>query len=260
MKRISLIVIFVTFVTAAWAQALEVLPLRHRTAEQLLPQLQPLVEPGGMLTGSGDTLFLRASRRNQADIRQALDALDRPLRRLVITVRQGGVAEGEKVGAGATVILSPGDSSVRARVGERRYTSRESVSQQVQTVEGGRAFINVGQSIALPFRQVVATPAGVVVSEGLVWHDIGTGFHAEPRVVGDSVTLDISPRHDTPGPVPGSANVQRLSTTVSGRLGEWIALGGSVRDTSGEKSGTLHYGTRSAQSDRQVWLKVEELK
>lgn len=260
MKPIAFVVILLTFVTTVWAQGLEVLTLRHRTAEQLLPQLQPLVEPGGMLTGTGDKLFLRASRRNQADIRQVLDALDRPLRRLLITVRHGGTAEGEKVGAGATVILSPGDSSVRGRVGERRYSSRESIAQQVQTVEGGRAFINVGQSMVLPFRQVVLTPAGAVVTESVVQHDIGTGFHAAPRVVGDTVTLDISPVHDTPGPVPGSANTQRLSTTAWGRLGEWIALGGASRDASGAKSGTLHYGSRSASDDRQVWLKVEELK
>lgn len=260
MKRTALIVILVTFVTAAWAQGLEVLTLRYRGAEQLLPQLQPLVEPGGMLTGSGDKLFLRTSNRNMADIRQVVEALDRPLRRLMITVRHGGTAAGEKVGAGATVILAPGDSSVRGRIGERRYTSRESVAQQVQTVEGGRAFINVGQSLLLPFRQVVLTPAGAVVTETVVQHDIGTGFHAEPRLAGDTVTLDISPRHDTPGSVPGSSNVQRLSTTVSGRLGEWIALGGATRDASSEKGGTLHYGTRSAQGDQQVWLKVEELK
>lgn len=260
MKRSATIFVLLAFAAAAWAQALDVITLRHRTAEQLLPQLQPLVEPGGMLTGTGDKLFLRASQRNQADIRQALDALDRPLRRLTITVRQGGAAAGARVGAGATVILAPGDSSVRGRVGERRYSSREGVAQQVQTVEGGRAFINVGQSVALPFRQVVLTPAGAVVSEGIVWQDIGTGFHAEPRVAGDTVTLDIAPRHDTPGPVPGSANVRRLSTTVSGRLGEWISLGGATRDTSGEKGGTLHYGSGGAREDHQVWLKVDELK
>lgn len=260
MKRIALIVILVTFVTAAWAQGLEVLTLRHRSAEQLLPQLQPLVEPGGTLTGTGDKLFLRASPRNQADIRQALGALDRPLRRLMITVRHGGTAEGEKVGASGTVILSPGDSSVHARAGERRYSTRDSISQQVQTVEGGRAFINIGQSIALPFREVVLTPAGAVVSRGMVWYDIGTGFEAEPRVAGDTVTLDISPRHDTHGPIPGSVNVRRLSTTVSGRLGEWMSLGGTSRETAGDTSGTIHYGTRSGRDERQVWLKVEELR
>ncbi|RLJ62657.1 secretin N-terminal domain-containing protein [Sulfurisoma sediminicola] len=260
MKRAALIAILVTFVTTAWAQALDVISLRHRTAEQLLPQLQPLLEPGGMLTGTGDKLFLRASPRNQAEIRQALDALDRPLRRLMITVRHGGAAEGEKVGVGGTVVLAPGDSSVRARAGERHTSSRESISQQVQTVEGGRAFINVGRELAIPFREVVLTPAGAVVSRGMTWYDVGTGFEAEPRVAGETVTLDISPRHDTQGPVPGSANVRRLSTTVSGRLGEWISLGGTSRESAGQSVGTVHYGTRSGRETQEVWLKVDEIR
>lgn len=250
----------VTFVTTAWAQALEVVPLRHRTAEELLPQLQPLVEPGGMLTGSGGNLFLRASPRNQAEIRQALDALDRPLRRLMITVRHGGTAEGERVGISGTVILTPGDSSLRARAGASQGSRSESISQQVQTVEGGRAFINVGRELAIPFREVVLTPAGVVVSRGMTWYDVGTGFEAEPRVAGDTVTLDISPRHDTLGPVPGSANVRRLSTTVSGRLGEWISLGGSSRETAGQSGGPVHYGSRSSSEEQQIWLKVDEIR
>ncbi len=241
------------------AQSLEIITLRHRTAEQLLPQVQPLVEPGGALSGVGDKLFLRASRHNQVQIRQVVEALDRPLRRLMITVRQGGETEGAEVHAGASVRLAPGDSRIRGAVGERSYTSRQSISQQMQTVEGGQASINVGRSLFLPFRQAVLTPAGVVVAQSIVQVDIGTGFHAAPRVVGDRVMLDISPTHDTPGPAPGSANVQRLTTSVSGRLGEWIALGGSAQQTAGEQGGTLRYGTGSARDDAQVWIKVDEL-
>lgn len=259
-KPTTFILIVVTFVTSAWAQGLEILTLRHRTAEQLLPQLQVLVEPGGGLTGSGDKLFLRASARNQAEIRQALEALDRPLRRLKITVRHEGRATGVEAGAGASVRLAPGDSRVRATIGERQTSSREQVAQQVQTIEGGRAFINVGQSIALPLRQVVQTPNGVVVTDTVVWQEIGTGFFAVPRLVGERVLLDISPRHDTPGAIPGSANVQHLSTTVSGRLGEWISLGGSARDAAGESSGILHQASRDRSSGREVWLRVEELR
>jgi hypothetical protein len=259
LKRLTLLLACVTFVTGAWAQGLEIINLRHRTAEQLLPQVRPLVEPGGALAGTGDKLFLRASPRNQAEIRQVIEALDRPLRRLMITVRHGGQKEGAEAGASASIRLAPGDSRIRGTLGERRTSSREDIAQQVQTVEGGRAYISVGQSIALPLRQVVQTPAGLVVSDTLVWRDIATGFHAAPRLAGDRVMLDISPTHDTPGSMPGSANVQHLTTTVSGRLGEWIALGGSAQQASGDSAGTLHYGTRSGRDDRQVWLKVEEL-
>jgi type II secretory pathway component GspD/PulD (secretin) len=259
MKRAAFVVLLVTFVTTALAQGLEVISLHHRSAEQLLPQLQPLLEPGATLTGSGDKLFLRASSRNQAEIRKVLEVLDRPLRRLMITVRQGGSAEGQRAGISGSVVLTPGDSSVRARAGERHYATRDSISQQVQTVEGGRAYINVGREIALPFREVVLTPAGAVVSRGMTWYDVGTGFEAEPRLAGDNVTIDISPRHDTLGPVPGSANVRRLSTTVSGRLGEWISLGGTRRESAGDSGGTVHYGTRSGREQGEIWLKVEEL-
>lgn len=259
MKRLTLLLICVIFVTGAWAQGLEIINLRHRTAEQLLPQLRQLVEPGGALAGTGDKIFLRASPRNQAEIRQVIEALDRPLRRLMITVRQDGQKEGAEAGASASVRLSPGDSRIRGSVGERTHSGRQSIAQQVQTIEGSQAFINVGRSLFLPFRQAVLTPAGVVVAESIVQVDVGTGFQAAPRLVGDRVMLDISPRHDTVGPVPGSANVQHLTTTVSGRLGEWIALGGSAQQTTGEQGGTLRYGTSSARDDRQVWLKVEEL-
>ena len=127
-------------------------------------------------------------------------------------------------------------------------------------VEGGKAYINVGTSVPVPLRQVVLTPGGAVVSETTVYRDLVTGFSAEPQLAGGNVTLTISPTHDTPGSFgPGSANIQRLTTTVSGRLGEWIDLGGSVEERSGEEAGTLRYSTRGGSTGRRVQLKVEEL-
>jgi len=61
-------------------QALEIIPLRHRTVEQVLPALQPLLEPGATLSGSRGQLFLRASPSNADDIKRALAAIDRPAR------------------------------------------------------------------------------------------------------------------------------------------------------------------------------------
>lgn len=53
-----------------------------------------------------------------------------------------------------------------------------------------------------------------------------------------------------------SANIQRLRSTVSGRPGEWIDLGGSLAERPGEAAGTLRYFTRGG---RRVQLKAEEL-
>jgi hypothetical protein len=137
--------------------------------------------------------------------------------------------------------------------------SHDRVNQQVQTIDGGRASIMVGESFWLPLRQIIVGPGGAVVSETLVQRDLGSGFVAVPRLSGERVTLEISPRDDTPGPLPGSVNVQRLVTTVSGRLGEWFELGGTVGEQSGSSAGITRYGTQSASRTRRILLKVEEL-
>ncbi|MDP1733672.1 MAG: hypothetical protein Q8L44_04830 [Sulfuritalea sp.] len=247
----------------AWGQTLEIISLRHRSAEAMLPQLAPFVEPGGAITGVGDKLFLRASARNQADIRALVASLDTPLRRLMISVRQDGENSHEDRGAGVSgrVVLGAGAPVVsgQGRLYQSDSRSRRNTVQQVQTIDGGRAAIMVGESFLLPLRQVVLTPAGVVVSESFVQRDLGTGFVAVPRLNGERVTLEISPRDDTPGPTPGSVNVQRLLTTVSGRLGEWLELGGSTGEQAGSSGAIASYGTRSASRQRRLLLKVEEL-
>jgi len=247
----------------AWGQGLEIIDLRHRSAEQLLPQLAPFVEPGGALSGINDRLFLRASARNQAEIRDLVAALDTPLRRLMISVRQEGTDTGSERGAGISGRIEVGRGapaiSGRGHLIQSDNRSRRDISQQVQTIDGGRAAIMVGESMIVPLRQVVLTPLGVVVSESFVQRDLGTGFVAVPRLNGERVTLEISPRDDTPGPVPGSVNVQRLVTTVSGRLGEWLELGASAAEQSGSSSGIANYGAGAASRQRRLLLKVEEL-
>jgi hypothetical protein len=262
-------------------QQLEIIDLKSRTAEQVLPQLRPFIEPGGMLSGMNNKLFIRASESNRRQIKELLGAIDRPPRRLLISVRQdadgtasarGGEVSG-RVSAGGTTIerrrtvvgdtgleVRRGGDALHGQVWDSRSAASERIAQQVQVVEGGRAYIVVGTSVPVPLRQVVLGPGGAVVSESVVYRDLGTGFSVEPQLAGDNVTLTISPTHDTPGAYgPGSANVQRLTTTVTGRLGEWIDLGGSVEERAEASSGTLRYSTRGGSTGRRVQLKVEEL-
>lgn len=259
----ALLVVLLMGCSLAWGQTLEIISLRHRSAEALLPQIAPFVEKGGAVTGINDQLFLRASARNQAEIRKLVAALDTPQRRLMISVRQDGANTDEARGAGVSGRVDVGRGapviSGRGQLYQSDSRSRRDTVQQVQTIDGGRAAIVVGESFFLPLRQVLLTPTGVVVSESLVQRDLGTGFVAVPHLAGERVTLEISPRDDTPGPLPGSVNVQRLVTTVSGRLGEWMELGGSLGEQSDSSGAIAAYGTRSSSRLRRVLLKVEEL-
>lgn len=264
-------------------QEMEIIPLRHRPVDQVLPILRPLLEPGAVLSGMNNQLILRASRKNREEIKQALAALDTPARSLRILVSQNRDAEMQRsgaeaygsVGSGNVRIIQPpsgvasGGGRVEIRrngnvvggqVVDTRSTRTASAAQSVQVVEGGRAFINVGQSLPLPLRQVVVGPGGAIVTDSVVYRDVGQGFYAEPRVAGDRVTLEISPQFDTPGGAGyGSVNTQRLTTTVSGRLGEWIELGGSGQQAANRERGTLSVGTSDIRDNRSIWLKVEEV-
>lgn len=264
-------------------EAMEIIPLRHRPVEQVLPVLQPLLEPGGVLSGMNGRLVLRASAKNREEIRRALAALDTPLRSLRIhvtqdrdTVARGGGAEVYgAVGSGEVRIVQPPSgaaagggrveigrdgSVVGGRVVDSRSARTAGTTQTVQVVEGGRAFIQVGRSLPLPLRQVVVGPGGAAVRETVVYRDVGQGFDVEPHLVGDTVTLEISPRFDTPRGAYGSADTLRLSTTVSGRLGEWIELSGSGRQASERERTNLSLGTAEVRENRSVWLRVEEVR
>ncbi|MBZ0126193.1 MAG: hypothetical protein K8F32_07460, partial [Rhodocyclaceae bacterium] len=113
--RFCIAAVLLSLFGAAHAQQqLEIIDLKSRTAEQVLPQLRPFVEPGGTLSGMNNKIFIRASEANRRQIRELLGAIDRPPRRLVISVRQdadstatarGGEVSG-RVSSGGTVIES----------------------------------------------------------------------------------------------------------------------------------------------------------
>lgn len=253
----------VFWVGLATAQQVEIIELRSKTVEEVLPVLLPLVEPGGTLTGMNNQLFLRASPRNKADIKRALAALDKPTRRLIIRIAQNRQAEDSDRGAeasGQVVLGSTRRATGSASVWDTRSVRSESGSQMVQTVEGGRAYIQVGRSLAVPMRQTFFGPGGTVVNETMIYRDIGSGFYATPRLNGQRVTLEISQQAESFDPAYGRGAVssQRLATTVSGQLGEWIELGGTGRHAAGQQGGAFSVGTSEVRDNRSIWLKVEE--
>ena len=80
-----------------------------------------------------------------------------------------------------------------------------------------------------------------------------------PRVNGERVTIDIAQQAESiDHRVAGGVQGQRLATTVSGRLGEWIELGGSGRQAAGRQGGGFSVGTGDVRDNRSIWLMVEE--
>jgi hypothetical protein len=54
--------------------------------------------------------------------------------------------------------------------------------------------------------------------------------------------------------------VQRSSSTIRARLGEWVELAGIDEVSSREERGILSRTRRGADSSRRIWVRVDEVR
>jgi type II secretory pathway component GspD/PulD (secretin) len=233
---IRLAVLLALAVPVAAQNSLEIISLHHRTAEQVMPSLQPLLDPGATLSGQGTQLFVRTSPANLVELRRALESIDRPQRRLLISVRFDSALDAESRGVDASGRIGNRGSSIEIRAQDSRTQAQERIDQRVQTLDGGRAVILTGESRPLRQRQFIQTPAGVISQEVTMVQEATAGFEVIPRVVGNRVEVQIA------GQRAGSA----AATAAGGRLGEWFELGQVAMSASGGET-------------RRVWMRVDEV-
>ena len=271
-------------ILAANQTILEVIHLKHRTTDEIIPLIQPFLDEQGALNGMRGRLIIRTTPDNLQEIKQLLNEIDLAPRRLILTVKQNVdratarslLKLSGNVGTKEMQIKIPGSSATRKRgliidnkYGDnrakiqalnRQKLENDRNTQYVQVLDGGYASIHMGESLPLPIRNTIDTPQGTQVIESVQYRDATTGFIVVPRVNGKQVTLEISPQRNSPNrQFPGAVNIQQIVTSVSGRLGEWIDLGGLEKYKFSQTSSpnTPHSGMITNEQ-RTVLIKVEE--
>lgn len=274
----------VSFLAQAAGMTLEVITLQHRNVHDVISILQPLVAPGGTVTGMHNQLIIKSTPDNLAELKRVLAGIDRKPRRLLISVRQDstGISEGREQavsgrysgGVGAAKVMDPSPSRegvsvsahdaagnvIRYRLQDSTATSNDQGTYQVQATEGHPAFIHGGQILPVPARTTRVTPQGVVVTDGTAYVDATSGFYVLPRVNGDLVTLLIAPSlsEASTGAMP-VFDVQHVETTATGRLGEWLQVAGINQAGSGSDRRLLSTSSHSGQISNTFFIKVDEL-
>lgn len=269
----------------AAANELEVIKLRHRSAEEILPVIRPLIEKGDVASGMNDQLILRTSPHNLEQIRKLLESIDVAPRRLKITVLQhadnetvarltgvsGNVGLGREARivvpdggdhSGLNVELGQGQDKIRARVLSTRALEDARNTQQLQVLEGNRALVHSAQSVPVLQRQVIQNQWGTRVIDSTQYQEAARGFYVLARVNDDRVTLEISAHDDAF--VPGSGEqpairAQQTASTISGRLGEWLEVSGSGQLKDNDDSTLSTRGMSRSQAQHSVLIRVEEM-
>jgi Bacterial type II and III secretion system protein/Bacterial type II/III secretion system short domain len=282
---ISAMLLLAAFSAMAEPMQIEIVPLQHRTTDEVIPIVRPLLAEGGTVAGMNNQLILKTTAQNLAEIKQVIAGIDTAPRRLLITVRQdmngsasaqdrsvgGTYAAGDVTVRGAErrparegVSVSAGDddgNSVQLNARDRSVHGSDRNAYQVQTLEGQPAFIEAGQSVPLPNRTSYIRADGVLVQDTVEFHDATSGFYVLPRLSGDTVTLLVSPHMSRLDSAHGRPvfDIQNVQTTASGRLGQWITLGGIDTQSRHDADGMLSSRREQRRESRSILIKVEEL-
>ena len=285
MKNIFAWLALLLFSAPVFAE-LEIIALKHRSAEEVLPIIRPLLDKEDVASGMNYQLILRTSPHNLAQIRKLLESIDVAPRSLKITVMQNVDSEtvarltevsgnvglsrearvsvpGNGNSSGLNVELGQGRDRLKAHVISTRSLEDDRKTQQLQVLEGSRALVHSGQSVAVPQRQVIQNQWGTRVIDSMQYQEVGSGFYVLPRVNGNRVTLEISAQNDSLAPGSGdqpTMRIQQTSSTVSGRLGEWLEVGGIGQQKDNDGSTISTRDTSRMREQRSVLIKVEEIK
>jgi len=207
---------------------------------------------------------------------EPLTADDASLRNLMITVKNNNITAGSESNSEwsggirrGTVYVGTGKPPAPPQEGANlRYkglayststtssTSRSAAEYQLRTLENHPAYITTGESRQFSSRRYGSSESTRVDAE--------QGFYVQARLAGNRVVLDIFVVHDEFGqPVSDLADTtittQRLSTSVSGQVGEWIALGGLVLREDADGSDVAKKITTHSQSLGDISIRVNPL-
>ncbi|MDJ0698699.1 MAG: hypothetical protein QNJ07_02480 [Woeseiaceae bacterium] len=249
--------------SAARADSVATIELQSRPAAEVIPIVEPMLGASDAISGDGYIIFLRSSPETLARVKSMIDALDVPARTLLVSVFQGSSRDLGALGISAEIDIQTGDTtystndsqvSVDAIATKKGLTDKP--VHQVRVIEGNEAYIETGQQI--PFFSGTAWVGRKGVVGGVEYQTVSTGFYVTPRTRGDNVTFDVSPFKNALSETGGGrVDTQSASTTVTGRAGEWLLIGGATTEMKHTQSGIASHASTQGREQTGVWIRAD---
>ena len=248
---------------------IKVIQLQNRPAEEIIPLIKPMVvNAGGAVTGTGYRLIIRAQDTDITQITGLVQQIDTPPKQLRITLRQNRygrhtAVEGEistRAGSDAPSGDSSSHADTTARVYSTRKHDRDATTQRIEVMEGSWAAIDMTLQIPVVEQTVDVTGGRERVLNTIKYKDLSTGFAVRATISGDQAVIDIMPHKaamDTQQ--GGTVKSQAAATTVRGKIGEWIDIGGAMSEIVKQEHGTISTTDRHTDDERHILLKVDVL-
>jgi type II secretory pathway component GspD/PulD (secretin) len=269
MKRLGTLLALLLLTCAVQAVSITTIQLHNRPAEEIIPIVKPMLGAGEVVTGSGFNLFLRASPQSLEQVREIIDALDTAAKMLQVSVFQGSERDLKTRSVGGNLQIENGDASIGIGSGKNKNAGGISFNSgkvsgdinasstqqrqsskpvhQLRVSEGTEGFIETGEQI--PY---------LSGDSGTEYKDVTTGFYVLPRIHGDMVTLQISPfKNSRATTSTGSIETQSARTTITGRIGEWLPLGGITEQSKRSQNSIGSSSSTKSRSQQSIWIRAD---
>lgn len=254
---------------ASAATEFKIITLQHRFAEDILPAILPLIGNEGTASAMQNNLIIRTSPGNMAEIEQIITTLDTARQNLKITINRnkslsfnGNAAEvsGRKRIGNTTIETTNSRRIIRNGVAlnieNQQSRSNISNTQFIQVMDGRDAFISVGQSIPFTSEWINLTKRYVSVQRTTEFIDIDTGFAVRPRIIGDLIELEVTPRFSQMNQ-SGNIDFETLTTTIRAQRGEWVDLGEIMQQKDEVSRAIFSWNNNNQSSNSQLLIKVD---
>ncbi|KTC85212.1 type II/III secretion system protein [Legionella brunensis] len=233
--------------TNVFAQPLmtKVIQLHYQNADTVIQLVQPLLQDGEQITGTGQTLIVKVSPKTLTQLRTILQKIDQPPVTFEITVFQGDPDWLSTQNDNTTVISTSSQQNQQRR-------------QSVQVMNGESAFVSTGQD------------QPVISSVGIGWWGPGitydrrmvqNGLLVEPVLQGQKVKLTVRRIREEDSRVSNQQfNDQQVVTTVMVPLNQWVSLASPQGDAPADSdTQVIRAGDQFSQNST-LYIKVNIVK
>lgn len=242
-------------------RVVKIFQLANRPAEATVEMVLPLLSPEGTVMAETrlNKLIVQDTPEVIARVETLLAEIDQPAPQVRVFVTMNGVSPIYNSQAGVGVSGRGNRIRVTGNAGVTEGVSSSNSQSNLLIMSGERGVILLGQNLVdvNPYYSFAAR-AGLV-PPGVVFREVSTGFAVEPRVIGDTVTMTISPWMGyLSGKGRGEIVFNEASTTVSLKSGDsTIISSGSFTEEVRSQTYGLIFGSGTQTSGNSASITVQ---
>ncbi len=251
-------------IASSEAPVLEIIQLSNRTADEVVRLIFPFLDPGGTAAASGAKLIVRTNPENMAEVRQLVDQLDKKPAQFRISVVQSSRLSLAELNATANASAEVSGRGWSYGTSGHLYQSDSKiggeVTQQLTTLEGNAAHIQVGQAFPVATDLIPGYGVAPYSAGGIGYQEAATGFAVVPRTAGEEVLVEVSPWSDRFNGLGGGVlQSQSAHTAFLAPLGKWVRFGGQDQFEQGYGSALPGNYERTNKNTLNIYIKIDRI-